>query len=169
MSTERKVHIIAGFPGTGKSSAAKLLPGIVIDLESSDFHWIDPKAKQRVQHPEWPANYITAIRALAFEPDGLKNYRDLKFVCISSHKEILDRLDELGIDYAVAYPAPEAKEEYLYRYVERGNTPEFIAKLESSFEKFIEDIRSHGKPEIPLGEYEYLFDVLNDCNFDIKY
>lgn len=168
MST-RKVHIISGFPGTGKSTAAKLLPGIVFDLESSDFHWIDPKAEVKVQHPKWPANYISAIRALAFETDGLKNYRDLLYVVISAHKEILDRLDELGIDYAVSYPDITAKEEYIQRYIDRGNTPEFIAKLDANYEKFIADIRSHGKPEIPLAEGQYLFDRLNDRNFDIKY
>lgn len=168
MST-RKVHIISGFPGTGKSKAAEMLPGIVIDLESSDFHWMDHKAEVKVQHPEWPSNYIAAIRALAFETDGLKNYRDLLYVVISAHKEILDRLDDLGIDYAVAFPALEAKEEYLQRYVNRGNTPEFIEKLSANYEKFISDLRSHGKPEIVLGAGEYLFDKLNDCHFDIKY
>ena len=168
MST-RKVHIISGFPGTGKSTAAKLLPGIVIDLESSDFHWTDPKAEEKVQHPEWPANYITAIRALAFETDGLKNYRDLLYVLISGHAQVLNRLDELGIDYAISYPALDAKEEYLQRYIDRGNTPEFIEKLSANYEKYIADLKSHGKPEIPLAEGEYLFDKLNDCNFDIKY
>ena len=167
MSTQRKVHIISGFPGTGKSTAAKLLPGIVIDLESSDFHWIDPKAEVKKLHPAWPANYISAIRALAFETDGLKNYKDLLYVLISGHREVLNQLDELGISYAVSYPALDAKEEYISRYVGRGNTPDFIKKLDANFEKFIADLQSHKKFEIPLGEGEYLFDKLNDHTFEI--
>ena len=166
MST-RKVHIISGFPGTGKSTAEKLLPGIVIDLESSDFHWIDPKAENKELHPEWPANYIKAIQALAFETDGLKKYQDLSYVLISGHREVLNRLDELGIDYAVSYPTLEAKEEYISRYIGRGNTSDFIKKLDANFERFIADLQSHNKFEIPLREGEYLFDKLNNCTFEI--
>ena len=41
MQSNEKVStkkVIAGFPGVGKSTAAKLHPDIFIDLESSDYH-----------------------------------------------------------------------------------------------------------------------------------
>ena len=128
---------------------------------------IDPKAEVKELHPAWPVNYISAIRAFAFETDGLKNYKDLLYVLISGHREVLNQLDELGINYAVSYPALDAKEEYISRYVGRGNTPDFIKKLDANFEKFIADLQSHKKFEIPLGEGEYLFDKLNDHTFEI--
>ena len=167
MSTQRKVHIISVFPGTGRKTAAELLPGIVINLESSRFHWIDPKAKEKIPHPEWPANYITAIRALAFETDGLKKYKDLLYVLISGHKQILSRLDELGINYAISYPSLDAKDEYISRYMGRENSPVLIEDLEKNYEKYIDEMRSHNKFEIPLEEGEFLFDKLNDHTFEI--
>ena len=35
--------IIAGFPGVGKSEAAKIIPGVVMDVESSEWHWNEDK------------------------------------------------------------------------------------------------------------------------------
>lgn len=168
MST-RQVHIISSFPGTGKSTAAKLLPGVVIDLESSDFHWMDPKAETKIENPEWPKNYINTIRALAFESESHPDYKDLLYVLISGHREVLEQLDLLGINYAVSFPSLDSKEEYLQRYIDRGNTEDFIKKLGANYENFIRDLRSHGKPEIELGAGEYLFDKLNDINLKIDY
>ena len=163
MSTHR--YIISGFAGIGKSTAAYNLPGIVYDLESSDYHWSFMHDGTKVLNPEWPMNYVKAIIGLALETNDYK-YRDLLYICISAHREVLDVLDELDIKYAVAFPSYDTKDEYIERYISRGNSPEFIAKLRENYETFIDDIRSHGKVEICLKKGEFLFDKLDKVSFE---
>ena len=110
--------IIAGFPGVGKSEAAKLIPGVVMDVESSDYHWNEDKSL----NPLWPDNYLDYVKIL-LETDGLEEYRDLLYICISTHADTLKRLRKLQIPFVIA--VPEDKEETIARYRERGNSEAF--------------------------------------------
>lgn len=152
--------IIAGFPGVGKSEAGRRLPGKVIDLESSDFHWIVQPDGKKVAHPEWPDNYIRAIKALALETEGLKNYKDLEFICISTHAEVLSRLQDDCIGFFVAYTTA-TKETMIQRYIDRGNTPEFVEKLFTNYDAWIENIKAHDEwHKLVIDENAFLGDFL---------
>ena len=187
-----KPMIIAGFPGVGKSTAAKLFgttdienenmdrPVIIskssntdnpydsivknnyenhcIDLESSDFHWIIDKDGDKHLHPEWPANYINAIKLLLFETRGLKKYKNLKYVCISTHKDVLNTLRDQEIEFCIV--APLSKENAIERYKKRGSSEEFIQKLDENWDTFMNDLDSYDMPVIKTDEY--LYDILRD-------
>ena len=127
--------IIAGFPGVGKSTAAKNRPEIFVDMESSDYHWVYKDGTKCV-NPEWPNNYITAIIEQADKPYD-SNHRYL-YVCTSTHKEVLDEFRARGLYYTAI--VPKTKSLYLQRYRDRGSSQEFIDLLDKKFEEFIEDI-----------------------------
>lgn len=127
--------IIAGFPGVGKSSAAKNMPEKFIDMESSDYHWIY-KDGIKCTNPEWPKNYITAILECANKFYDINNTH--LYICISTHKEVLDELGNLGLYFMAIVPKTKAL--YLQRYKERGSSKEFIDLLDNKFEDFIGDI-----------------------------
>ena len=65
--------VISGFPAIGKSFLASKFRTMVRDLESSDYHWMKNSndefilndAGQKIPNPDWPKNYIEAIKALA--------------------------------------------------------------------------------------------------------
>ncbi len=95
--------IICGYAGTGKSTAAKKMVGVV-DLESTPFQK-DWETYARVAKHMSDQGYI---------------------VLVSCHREIREELHRIGADYIVVYPEKNQKEIYRRRYIERGNTEEFI-------------------------------------------
>lgn len=180
-----KPMIIAGFPGVGKSTATNIFnsmdmykknsdrPVIInnlygigmnncenycIDLESSSFHWIIDKDGNKHLHPEWPVNYINAIKLLLFETRGLEKYKNLKYVCISTHKDVLNALRDQEIEFCIV--APLSKKKTIERYKKRGSSEEFIKKLDENWDTFMNDLDSYDMPVIKTDEY--LFDILRD-------
>lgn len=131
--------IVAGFPGVGKSTAAKENPDLFLDLESSDYHWIVNDKGQKVCNPRWPNNYFQAILDAAFKPFNPTNEIYI-YVLISTHKEILDLLRKCHIYYMAV--VPKTKIIYIQRYIDRGSSDEFIESLNNNFEKYIKDIES---------------------------
>lgn len=136
-----KTHIIAGFPGVGKSWLKDKLGEEVSDSDSSKF----PK-------DEFPQNYIDHIKSL----QGKK-----KIILVSTHKDVLNKLEEEGISYILAYPKRELKEEYLERYKERGSPPQFIELLDKKWDSFIDDLeQANPTKRIILNKGEFLKDKL---------
>ena len=95
--------IFCGYAGVGKSTAAKKIVRVV-DLESTPFQK-DWETYARVAKHMSDQGYI---------------------VLVSCHKELREELRRIGADYIVVYPEKNQKEIYRQRYIERGNTPEFI-------------------------------------------
>lgn len=131
----RMKNIIAGFPGVGKSTAAKEKDWMFLDMESSDYHWIIDEDGNKVCNPAWPKNYVNAILAAANDATKPQIY-----ILTSTHNEVLAEFDRLGLYYTAVLP--RSKDIYIQRYRERGNTEEFIQKLESNFEEFIKSVES---------------------------
>ncbi len=123
-------QIICGFAGIGKSHCAKNSEGVV-DLESTPFK------------KNWD------FYADVAEHMGKNGY----YVLTACHKEWRDKLKERGIEYAVVIPHKEMKQEYMRRYKDRGNTPEFIKMIDENFEKFIEEIEKSESHIIYIQEY----------------
>ena len=110
-------RVICGFAGIGKSTAAKNMAGVV-DLESTPFN------------KDW-ARYADV--AVHMANNGY-------IVLTSTHKELRDALKVRG-NYVVAVPPASKREEYLNRYLERGNTEDFIELLGKNWTTWIEEIR----------------------------
>ena len=159
---------IAGFPGVGKSKAAEVLKGIAYDAESSDFHWMKQtnnktdaasKIEANLLDPCWPDNYHTLIKMLAYETDGLKDFKDLTYICISTHEEVLRYLRKYHIPFVIVLPGN--KDETIARYRERGNSESFIKKVEENWDSWMENFRSYDMPIIRLKPDMYLSDLLD--------
>jgi hypothetical protein len=115
-----KPMLVAGFPGTGKSSYcyrdADYMPqGFATDSDSSKF-----------DKANFPQNYIEHIKEKISE--GYAR------IFISSHKEVRDALVENGLEFTLVYPKKELKEEYLKRYKERGSPDGFINLISNNWD-----------------------------------
>ena len=108
--------IICGFPGTGKSMMAKFSRWV--DLESTPFkkNWL-----------------LYAEVAKHMSDSGYT-------VMISTHKELLDALEQIEASYTVVIPPVTDKSTYLRRYDMRGNSYEFIRLLDENWERWISAI-----------------------------
>ena len=131
-------RIICGFAGIGKSTFMRMSD--YVDLESTPF------AKN------WD---IYSDVAMHMAKNGHR-------VMLSCHKELRDMLLAKGADFEVIIPRIEDKEEYLKRYVERGNTEQFIKLFEDKWEDFINEILADSdKMNVTvLGKNEYLSDYV---------
>lgn len=138
---ENKTYIIAGFPGIGKSFLKNQYHQSVSDSDSSTF----PK-------DQFPQNYIDHIKSLIGEK---------KLILVSTHKDVLNKLEEEKIDYILAYPKRELKGEYLERYKKRGSPQVFLDLLESKWDSFLNDMETaNPKKRIVLNEGEFLIDKI---------
>lgn len=126
--------IICGFPGIGKSSISRTLPGIV-DLESTPFN----------KNWEIYANVIEHMN---------KNY----IVLCSSHMDLRKELNKRNINYIYVKPKKELKEEYIERYKKRGNDKKFIEQLSDNWDEYMKTLKNENVWE--LDSEEYLYDVL---------
>lgn len=138
--------IVAGFPAIGKSTIAKRFPMAVLDLESSDYHWLKGEKTgewmldengNKIVNPLWPDNYIMAISAL--EKSGM-----YKNVMVSSHELVRQKMAEAGIKYTNLFPAniPKMKQIILDRCKSRNSPPEFIENLDTNWEKYIDSLKN---------------------------
>ncbi len=155
--------IIACYAGVGKSTFAKMFDNSV-DLVSMPYSWILPKENEKaeyeeikaapylIRHPHFYTNYLLAI---------LEANKKYEYVLIPTIEQILRRLEnEFHMPFIVVYPSIELKEQYKQRYIDRGNTQNFL-------EVFIEqwDDRIHALMEydtnksIVLSDGEYLTNV----------
>lgn len=146
----KQTKIISGFPGIGKSTLFETERNLLIsDSDSSSFSWLEPG----VRHPNFPSNYITHIK---------ENIGKLDFILVSSHDVVREALNEEGIPYTIVYPSTDIKDEYIQRYIDRGNNDGFVKLLQANFESFIEGIEKETGPKlVPLNAGQYLSDVLD--------
>lgn len=111
--------IICGFPGTGKSVMARLSKWV--DLESTPFE------------KDW---WRYAKVAKHMSDNGYT-------VMVSTHRELLERLEQMEVSYTVVVPPMSDKDIYINRYKQRGNTDDFISTVEANWENWISDIVTH--------------------------
>ena len=151
--------IISAFPGIGKTTLVQINKNY-IDLESSDYKWIDidktlpieeRKGTAKTINPDFPENYIKKITELT----------DMGFnVLISSHKEVREALQAQGIEYTIILPSLDMKEEMINRYLSRGNQESFVNLLKTNYEKFVEDLSMDTNEKIVLKSGQYLSDLV---------
>ena len=146
--------IVSAFAGVGKTTLAKKYMKDVIDLESGNFKWIgngNTEAtkgdNKRTQNPRYPINYLEAIK------EANSKY---KVVLISQHEVIRKCLDAVKLDYIIAYPDIQLKDEYIERYRHRGNNENFINLISREWNNWISalnDIEGHNKIVLKSGQF----------------
>lgn len=144
--------IICGFPGIGKTSAESVCRE-AIDCESSGFHYIfDPTGVEK-ENPNWVSEYVNFIEKCA--KDG--KYR---FVLASTHLKVREELDMRMIPYIVVVPRKNLKDEYLARYVKRGDCAEFIIEVSESWNEWLDEVEENAPAIIHLETGQVLSDIL---------
>lgn len=146
--------IICGYPGIGKSTAASNKMNIV-DAESRAYsHDFDPDTCAETKNESFPGNYVDALEKLASKINGYE------YILASCHKEVRDELDKRGLPYIVVMPHLNCKDEYLQRYIKRGDSAEFIGEMYWHWEKWHDEIDNSGCPVIHLMKGQNLSDIL---------
>jgi hypothetical protein len=148
MEKNIKTIVVSGFPGVGKSyyvnqgEGSDYMPQrFAIDSDSSTF-----------DKSNFPRNYIEHIKG---------NIGKVKIIFVSSHKEVRDALVEAKIDFTLAYPYVNLKDEYIERYKQRGSDDGFINFISDNWDKFILDlIHQKGCKHLVLKEKEFLYNTL---------
>jgi len=128
---------IWGFPGIGKSSAADSQLRIVdADCERFKFMVADDaslhtkkRMDQAQRNPLYPGNYLDYIRTV-----------DADIVLLNCHISLLETLDREKL--LLVYPAATLKEEYLQRYVRRGDNRTYIRCMETAFNEIIAAVKN---------------------------
>ena len=141
--------VISGFPGIGKTECAKRHSNI-LDLDSSSYH-----SGVRRSDPVWVDRYVLDIEQAL---DGAMDNENIRYILVSSHREVREKMKERGVPYLFVAPDPTCKNEYLIRYLKRGSSVSFIDKLNYMWCKYIWPLED--ETVIRLGKGEYLDDIL---------
>ena len=135
-----KNPIIAAYAGSGKTTFANMYPNLVTDFVCMPYKYYleDTEAeneKQKantslVMHDEWPENYINAIKHTIIISS--------KILIIPSDFFVLRLLRLEDIPYTLCYPQRAVKELYRKRYIDRGNSNEFIDIFIGRWDNFLD-------------------------------
>lgn len=86
----------------------------------------------------------------------------VKVILIAPDEDIRIELDKNNIEYTICIPDKTCKEKYYNRFVNRGNTKEFIDIRINNFDNRIEELMNQKHPLIILKSNEYLEDYLKE-------
>lgn len=121
-------ELILGFPGTGKTTFAEKQTELkVLDLDSSTIRWNEDGSKNE----NFVSEYVDRLE---------KSVDDYDIVFGSTHKEVVEELNNRGVDHTIIVPLVGSKEEYMDRYINRGSSDAFIDHMHENYEKYINDI-----------------------------
>ena len=160
--------IVAAHAGTGKTHFAKKYPHKVIDFVCMPYKYFLPantednetcKANSNhIMRPEWPDNYAA---------DLISMQNSDKTILIPSIIPVLQMLDIEDIPYLLVYPQRDAKEDYLQRYIDRGNSENFLDIFIQGWDCFLVGLEAHtGGQHIVLKAHEFLSDALEVINWN---
>jgi hypothetical protein len=158
--------VLSAFPAVGKSTIFKeadergLKPAHVffndftkeyeIQVPAGDGIPVFDSDSSKFDKEFFPGNYVKHIK------DTLERLDDV-IILVSSHEAVREMLRDQGIDYVLAYPERELKEEYIQRYISRGNTEGFIGMMKGAWNDFIDSCEADpASKKIVLGEGEFL-------------
>jgi uncharacterized glyoxalase superfamily protein PhnB len=134
--------VVSAFPGCGKSHLFRNKGDKkILDSDSSTF-----------DKSQFPENYINHIKS---------NIGDADIILVSSHKEVRDALQNQGINFTLVYPKKDIKDEYIQRYIDRGNDGKFVDLLKQNWENWVGELEQQsGCEKIKLDSGQYLSDVI---------
>ena len=111
-----KTMIICGFPAIGKTTFSSQRLD-TIDLDSSQFNWIQKHDCERERNPNFPQNYLDAVES---------HLGKFKYILISTHYLVRDELVKRNLPYVTIIPSLDCYWEYQERMKLRGDTEKMI-------------------------------------------
>lgn len=143
---EKKGIIICGFAGIGKTGFLEHDPSLtrkrVFDLSSSYFR----------KNEGWEKVYCDIAESLS---------KDYDYIFLSTHNMVIRELLSRRTKFFLVYPRKHCKDEYIQRFIKRGNSKEYITKFIKNWDNFIQmldDVKIDNKIELRSGQY--LSDVI---------
>lgn len=105
--------IISDFPMSGKSASSVVFNFMahakfyefeksVVDISLSKHMWLDKK--NRIYNPDFPKNYVNELE---------DNLGKSLVIFVSTNELVRDEMKKRGINYTLAYPKPEVKQNLL--------------------------------------------------------
>ena len=134
--------VVSAFPGCGKSHLFRNKgEKKILDSDSSTF-----------DKSQFPQNYIEHIKS---------NIGEVDIILVSSHKEVRDALVNESIDFTLVYPRKDIKDEYIQRYIDRGNDGKFVELLKQNWDNWTDELENQeGCEKIELESGQYLSNVI---------
>lgn len=138
--------IISAYSCLGKSTLAQKAKEEgkynIVDLDSSDFSWVDrkeytPSGEEvffKERNPNFVEEYFNAIKKLHDD-------ESVDHILISTHGDIRRKLTEKGLEFTTVTPSLDSKEVILERMKKRGDSENFINMMSDHYEKTLEDIK----------------------------
>jgi hypothetical protein len=106
-----------------------------------------------VMRESWPYNYVEAIKSAR----GLG-----KTLLIPSDLNVLALLRQEGIPYTLCYPQHCAKDIYEQRFINRGNTEDFLSVFIDGWDYFMDKLEAaEADQRFVLEPHQFLSDVIN--------
>jgi hypothetical protein len=156
------IIIIAAYAGTGKTTLAEMYPERIIDFVAMPYKYHlkgDCCAESSKANPanvwqlDWPWNYVKAIKEVLSSG---------KIILIPSDSLVRTFLREEEIPYILCYPQREAKEAYRKRFIDRGNSEDFIEIFIGGWDSFLDSLKADPcDTHIVMEPHEFLVDVID--------
>lgn len=153
--------IIAAWVGTGKSFLKKYKN--ILDLETTPFRYIydkiddyekfksSPIKKQKIKNNDFPNNYVKFLLEVIDKYDA---------VLIPVQSDIIELLIKKNIEFISVFPSKKLKKIYKQRYINRGNTEDFIQHILDVWDDKYKLLKDNNIKIIDIKENEYLEDIL---------
>lgn len=134
--------VVSAFPGCGKSHLFRNKgEKKILDSDSSTF-----------DKSQFPQNYIEHIKS---------NIGQADIILVSSHKVVRDALVSESISFTLVYPSRDIKDEYIQRYIDRGNDDKFVELLKKNWETWMDELEIQSDcNKVELKNGEYLSDII---------
>ena len=128
---QRKIRIIAGFPGVGKTwvfECQKVLRIRCKDSDSSKYQKTD----------NWFKDYVSDIIKDA-------DSGEYDYIFVSTHKDVIDELCKRRVYFYCIYPHLNLKKHWIERLFKRAD--DRVTKIVSeNYDSFIRDLQSNESP-----------------------
>lgn len=135
--------LISAFPGTGKTYLCNNIKTDkqIIDSDSSTF-----------DKTNFPENYISNIKS---------HIGKANIICISTHLEVRQQLENDNMGFLLVYPYIDLKEEYLERLRQRNAEDVILPIIEKNWPLFINQLQKQKNCiHLELQKNEFLSDFI---------